>query len=59
MTKRTARQPALINIAIEWGSSSFKKDSIATFEKKRDTAWIPERALMYINMCRRCNKKIK
>jgi len=43
----------------EVGEQQFEKDSIATFEKKRGTGWIPERALMYINMCRRCNKKMK
>ena len=41
------------------GERQFEKDSIATFEKKRDSGWIPERALMYINMCQRCNKKLK
>ena len=43
----------------EIGEARFQKESIATFEKKRDTAWIPERALMYINMCRRCNKNLR
>ncbi len=43
----------------EAGEQQFQKDSIATFEKKRDTGWIPERALMYINMCRRCNKDLR
>jgi hypothetical protein len=43
----------------EVGEQQFQKDSIATFEKKRDTGWIPERALMYINMCRRCNKNLR
>jgi hypothetical protein len=42
----------------EIGEQKFQKESIATFEKKRDTGWIPERALMYINMCRRCNKNL-
>ena len=41
------------------GERQYEKDSIATFEKKRDTGWIPERALMYINMCQRCNKTMK
>ena len=41
------------------GERQFEKDSIATFEKKRDSGWIPERALMYINMCQRCNKDLK
>lgn len=43
----------------EVGERQFEKDSIATFDKKRDTGWIPERALMYINMCQRCNKDLK
>jgi hypothetical protein len=43
----------------EIGEAQFQKDSIATFEKKRDTGWIPERALMYIEMCRRCNKNLR
>ncbi len=43
----------------EVGERQFEKDSIATFEKKRDTGWIPERALMYINMCQRCSKNLK
>jgi len=43
----------------EAGEHQFQKDSLATFEKKRNTGWIPERALMYINMCRRCNKKLR
>jgi len=43
----------------EVGDHQFEKDSIATFDKKRTTGWIPERALMYINMCRRCSKKMK
>ena len=43
----------------EVGERQFEKDSIATFNKKRDTGWIPERALMYINMCQRCSKKLK
>jgi len=43
----------------EVGERQFEKDSIATFTKKRETGWIPERALMYIGMCRRCNKKLK
>jgi hypothetical protein len=43
----------------EVGERQFEKDSISTFEKKRDTGWIPERALMYINMCQRCNKGLK
>lgn len=43
----------------EVGEQKFQKDSIATFEKKRDSGWIPERALMYINMCRRCNKNLR
>jgi hypothetical protein len=41
------------------GEQQFQKDSIATFEKKRDTGWIPERALMYINMCRRCTRNLR
>jgi hypothetical protein len=41
------------------GKRQFEKDSIATFDKKRDSGWIPERALMYINMCQRCGKKMK
>ena len=43
----------------EVGERQFEKESIATFEKKRDTGWIPERALMYIGMCQRCGKKLK
>jgi hypothetical protein len=43
----------------EVGERQFEKDSIATFDKKRETGWIPERALMYINMCQRCSKKMK
>ena len=43
----------------EVGERQFEKDSIATFDKKRDTGWIPERALMYIGMCQRCNKTLK
>ncbi|MFC1591099.1 hypothetical protein ACFL43_01095 [Thermodesulfobacteriota bacterium] len=43
----------------EAGERQFEKDSIATFEKKRDTGWIPERALMYIGMCQRCSKTLK
>ena len=43
----------------EVGEQQFQKDSIATFEKKRDTGWIPERALMYINMCRQCSKDLR
>jgi hypothetical protein len=41
------------------GERQYEKDSIATFEKKRDSGWIPERALMYISMCQRCSKKMK
>ncbi len=41
------------------GEHQYEKDSIATFEKKRDSGWIPERALMYINMCQRCSKTMK
>ena len=41
------------------GERQFEKDSLKTFEKKRDTGWIPERALMYINMCQRCGKDLK
>jgi hypothetical protein len=41
------------------GERQYEKDSIATFEKKRSTGWIPERALMYISMCQRCNKTMK
>jgi hypothetical protein len=41
------------------GERQYEKDSIATFEKKRATGWIPERALMYISMCQRCNKTMK
>jgi len=43
----------------EVGERQFEKDSLLTFEKKRDTGWIPERALMYINMCQRCSKDLK
>jgi hypothetical protein len=43
----------------EVGEQQFQKDSLATFENKRDTGWIPERALMYINMCRRCTKNLR
>jgi hypothetical protein len=43
----------------EVGERQFEKDSIATFEKKRSSGWIPERALMYIGMCQRCNKNLK
>jgi len=43
----------------EVGEHQFDKDSKATFEKKRNTGWIPERALMYIGMCQRCNKKMR
>jgi len=43
----------------EVGDHQFEKDSIATFDKKRTMGWIPERALMYIDMCRRCSKKMK
>jgi hypothetical protein len=43
----------------EVGERQFEKDSIATFDKKRDSGWIPERALMYINMCQRCGKNMK
>lgn len=43
----------------EVGERQFEKDSLATFDKKRDSGWIPERALMYINMCQRCNKNLK
>ena len=43
----------------EVGEHQFEKDSIATFDKKRDSGWIPERALMYINMCQRCGKNMK
>lgn len=43
----------------EVGERQFDKDSIATFKKKRDSGWIPERALMYIAMCQRCNKKMR
>lgn len=41
------------------GERQYEKDSIATFEKKRATGWIPERALMYISMCQRCSKAMK
>jgi len=41
------------------GEQQFQKESIATFEKKRSTGWIPERAIMYIEWCRRCNKKLR
>jgi len=41
------------------GERQYEKDSLATFEKKRDTGWIPERALMYIKMCQRCSKTMK
>jgi hypothetical protein len=43
----------------EVGERQYEKDSIATFEKKRDTGWIPERAIKYINMCQRCRKEMK
>jgi hypothetical protein len=43
----------------EVGEHQFDKDSLATFEKKRDSGWIPERALMYIGMCQRCNKQMR
>lgn len=41
------------------GERQFEKESIASFEKKRDTGWIPERAIKYINMCQRCSKNVK
>jgi len=41
------------------GEQQFQKESLATFEKKRDTGWIPERALMYITMCRSCSKELR
>jgi ribosomal protein L30E len=41
------------------GEAAYNKQSKATFEKKRDLGWIPERAIMYIDMCRRCNKKLR
>ncbi len=41
------------------GERQYEKDSVATFEKKRATGWIPERALMYISMCQRCSTKMK
>jgi hypothetical protein len=47
------------NYREEVGEHQFEKDSLATFDKKRETGWIPERALMYINMCQRCGKKMK
>jgi hypothetical protein len=43
----------------EVGERLFEKDSIATFEKKSASGWIPERALTYIGMCQRCKKEIK
>jgi hypothetical protein len=43
----------------EAGERQFEKDSLATFDKKRESGWIPERALMYINMCQRCGKNMK
>ena len=43
----------------EVGEHQFEKDTIATFDKKRATGWIPERALMYIGMCQRCSKTMK
>ena len=41
------------------GERQFDKESLATFEKKKATGWIPERALKYIHMCQSCNKKLR
>ena len=41
------------------GEQRFQKESIATFDKKRSTGWIPERAIMYIEWCRSCNKNLR
>ena len=41
------------------GERQFDKESLATFEKKKATGWIPERALKYIHMCQTCNKKLR
>ncbi|MBI5375215.1 MAG: hypothetical protein HZA77_07250 [Candidatus Schekmanbacteria bacterium] len=41
------------------GERQFDKESLATFEKKQATGWIPERALKYIHMCQSCNKKLR
>ena len=41
------------------GEKQFDKESLATFEKKKNTGWIPERALKYIHMCQSCNKKLR
>ena len=41
------------------GEREFDKESLATFEKKKSSGWIPERALKYIHMCQTCNKKLR
>ncbi|RMF98301.1 MAG: hypothetical protein D6734_00550 [Candidatus Schekmanbacteria bacterium] len=43
----------------EIGERQFDKESLATFEKKKSSGWIPERALKYIHMCQSCNKKLR
>lgn len=38
------------------GHHQFHRDTLATFEQKRQRGGIPERALLYNSMCRRCHK---
>jgi hypothetical protein len=40
------------------GHHQFHRDTLATFEQKRKKGGIPERALLYNSMCRRCHKKM-
>jgi hypothetical protein len=42
----------------EVGHHQFHRDTKATFEQKRQREGIPERALLYNSMCRRCHKKM-
>lgn len=40
------------------GHHQFHRDTQATFEQKKKTGPIPERALLYNSMCRRCHKSM-
>lgn len=40
------------------GHHQFHRDTQATFEQKRQAGGIPERALLYNTMCRRCHKSM-
>jgi len=42
----------------EVGHHQFHRDTLATFEQKKKRGGIPERALLYNSMCRRCHNKM-